>query len=65
MFSKIYSAAEAGSDVRFLSRYDKSATNIKEADLWLKIGQVSVLSVALFATTIVTGYADGTRFHGR
>ncbi|KMU85712.1 hypothetical protein CIHG_03752 [Coccidioides immitis H538.4] len=26
--------------VRFLSRYDKSATNIKEAELWLSIGQV-------------------------
>ncbi|KAJ6070609.1 hypothetical protein N7467_011928 [Penicillium canescens] len=41
MFSKIYSAAEkASSNVRFLSRYDKSATNIKESELWIKIGQV-------------------------
>ena len=27
--------------VRFLSRYDKSATNIKEAELFIRIGQVS------------------------
>jgi ABC-type tungstate transport system permease subunit len=26
---------------RWLSRYDKSATNIKESQLWLGIGQVS------------------------
>ncbi|KAJ5889104.1 hypothetical protein N7504_009914 [Penicillium tannophilum] len=43
MFSKIYYAAENASNndtVRFLSRYDKSATNIKESELWIKIGQV-------------------------
>ncbi|EER29155.1 extracellular tungstate binding protein, putative [Coccidioides posadasii C735 delta SOWgp] len=43
MFSKMHDAAEAGNTkppVRFLSRYDKSATNIKEAELWLSIGQV-------------------------
>jgi ABC-type tungstate transport system permease subunit len=50
MFSKIYAAAEEGSDVRFLSRYDKSATNIKDAELWLQIGQVRVLSIALYAS---------------
>lgn len=43
MFSKIYSAAEAdNSAVRFLSRYDKSATNIKDSELWIKTGQVSL-----------------------
>lgn len=26
--------------MRFLSRYDKSATNIKESQLWIQIGQV-------------------------
>lgn len=26
--------------MRFLSRYDKSATNIKESQLWVEIGQV-------------------------
>jgi ABC-type tungstate transport system permease subunit len=41
-FSKIFSAAEKNSTVRFLSRYDKSATNIKESELWIKIGQVSL-----------------------
>ncbi|EOD50714.1 putative extracellular tungstate binding protein [Neofusicoccum parvum UCRNP2] len=30
----------AAAPVRFLSRYDKSATNIKESSLWLGIGQV-------------------------
>lgn len=42
MFSDIYSAAEAGAEppVRFLSRYDKSATNIKDSRLWIEIGQV-------------------------
>ncbi|KAJ5809465.1 uncharacterized protein N7503_001683 [Penicillium pulvis] len=43
MFSKIYSAAENEStDVRFLSRYDKSATNIKESELWINIGQIAI-----------------------
>lgn len=28
---------------RFLSRYDKSATNMKESKLWLEIGQVSLI----------------------
>ncbi|KAJ5169472.1 uncharacterized protein N7500_002255 [Penicillium coprophilum] len=43
MFSQIFSAAEAGTSsppVRFLSRYDKSATNIKDSQLWIDIGQV-------------------------
>lgn len=26
--------------MRFLSRYDKSATNIKESQLWIEVGQV-------------------------
>lgn len=47
MFSHIYAVASAGDaanvaiPVRFLTRYDKSATNIKESQLWIKIGQVS------------------------
>ena len=44
LFSQLHSKAEAvgsGVPVRFLSRYDKSATNIKESELWLGIGQVS------------------------
>ncbi|KAI2699508.1 hypothetical protein CBS147332_8394 [Penicillium roqueforti] len=41
MFSKIYNAAESSnSNVRFLSRFDKSATNIKDSELWIKVGQV-------------------------
>ncbi|KAF3389183.1 Tungstate-binding protein TupA [Penicillium rolfsii] len=43
LFSKLYTTAEAGNTdppVRFLSRYDKSATNIKESQLWIEIGQV-------------------------
>ncbi|KAL2844536.1 hypothetical protein BJY01DRAFT_248153 [Aspergillus pseudoustus] len=41
--SKLYETAEAGNTtpaVRFLSRYDKSATSIKDSELWIKIGQV-------------------------
>ncbi|KAF4445854.1 extracellular tungstate binding protein [Fusarium austroafricanum] len=43
MFSKIQETAELATSavpVRFLSRYDKSATNIKESYLWASIGQV-------------------------
>ncbi|KAJ0418649.1 hypothetical protein BJY00DRAFT_314798 [Aspergillus carlsbadensis] len=41
--STLYAAAEAGGTdppVRFLSRYDKSATSIKDSELWISIGQV-------------------------
>ncbi|KAE8382962.1 hypothetical protein BDV26DRAFT_304518 [Aspergillus bertholletiae] len=38
-FSKLYSAAQNGT-ARFLSRFDKSATNIKDSELWIAIGQV-------------------------
>ncbi|OJD19050.1 hypothetical protein AJ78_01001 [Emergomyces pasteurianus Ep9510] len=43
MISRIVHMAEneiPGSTVRFLSRYDKSATNIKESELFIAIGQV-------------------------
>jgi ABC-type tungstate transport system permease subunit len=43
MFSNIYETAEEGTSdppVRFLTRYDKSATNIKDSQLWIGIGQV-------------------------
>lgn len=43
MFSDLHAAAEAATStipVRFLSRYDKSATNIKDSFLWISIGQV-------------------------
>ncbi|KAN0067877.1 putative extracellular tungstate binding protein [Elaphomyces granulatus] len=43
MFSDIYAAAQAANTtppVRFLTRYDKSATNIKDSYLWISIGQV-------------------------
>ncbi|KLJ06511.1 hypothetical protein EMPG_10079 [Blastomyces silverae] len=39
MLQSIYSIAESGKNVKFLSRFDKSATNIKESELWLKTGQ--------------------------
>ncbi|KAL4881809.1 hypothetical protein BJY04DRAFT_227588 [Aspergillus karnatakaensis] len=45
IFSDIFSTAEQGDalnstvPVRFLTRYDKSATNIKESNLWTQIGQ--------------------------
>ena len=44
MFSQMYTTAEAGNTqppVKFLTRFDKSATNIKDSELWIKIGQVS------------------------
>ncbi|KAK5047420.1 hypothetical protein LTR84_006516 [Exophiala bonariae] len=47
MFSNLYAAAEAAyaagasaPPVRFLSRFDKSATNIKDSQLFISIGQV-------------------------
>ncbi|KAI8663767.1 PBP-domain domain-containing protein [Fusarium keratoplasticum] len=43
MFATLHEAAEGSATnppVRFLSRYDKSATNIKETLLWAGIGQV-------------------------
>ncbi|XPS71045.1 hypothetical protein M3J09_003231 [Ascochyta lentis] len=45
IFAKIYQAGELNAaktvvPTRFLTRYDKSATNLKEAQLWLGIGQV-------------------------
>ncbi|KAL6901241.1 hypothetical protein GGI43DRAFT_404334 [Trichoderma evansii] len=43
MFSQIRTVAEneqTTPPVRFLSRYDKSATNIKDSFLWVSIGQV-------------------------
>lgn len=42
MFAAIFEAGEGNEDppVRFLSRYDKSVTNIKESQLWTEIGQV-------------------------
>ena len=44
IFSQLRAAADAAVtelSVRFLSRYDKSATNIKVSSLWIGIGQVS------------------------
>ena len=33
-------AVKFGSSVKFLSRFDKSATNVKENNIWTQIGQV-------------------------
>lgn len=47
-FSQIRQEADKGNStppVRFLTRFDKSATNIKESILFLSIGQVSNLSL--------------------
>lgn len=43
MFSALASQVPptTGLATRFLSRYDKSATNIKESEIFIKIGQVS------------------------
>ncbi|KAK2733176.1 hypothetical protein FQN55_003714 [Onygenales sp. PD_40] len=43
IFSTLYAAGEAANTdppVRFLSRYDKSATNIKDSELFIQVGQV-------------------------
>ncbi|KAM0197889.1 hypothetical protein ACHAPI_004621 [Fusarium lateritium] len=43
IFANLHEAAEGNATtpaIRFLSRYDKSATNIKETELWASIGQV-------------------------
>lgn len=43
IFANLFHAADTANTTiptRFLSRYDKSATNIKESSLWLNIGQV-------------------------
>ena len=42
LFQSLYTAVQAGTTppTRFLSRFDKSATNIKESELWVTIGQV-------------------------
>ncbi|KAK2007304.1 extracellular solute-binding protein family 1 [Colletotrichum eremochloae] len=43
LFSRLFEAADLANTTlptRFLSRYDKSATNLKESELWLGIGQV-------------------------
>jgi len=55
MFSQIYTKAEAGKTpipVRFLSRFDKSATNIKDSEIWIRIGQVrlSAQSLRIYST---------------
>lgn len=53
MFAAIFEAGERNEDppVRFLSRYDKSATNIKESQLWTEVGQVchTFTSLAMWA----------------
>ncbi|KAF7345450.1 Extracellular solute-binding protein family 1 [Mycena venus] len=44
IFANLFHAADTGNitiPTRFLSRFDKSATNIKESSLWLSIGQAS------------------------
>ncbi|OJJ35911.1 hypothetical protein ASPWEDRAFT_51831 [Aspergillus wentii DTO 134E9] len=54
MFTRLYTQAQATVNkpgaVRFLSRFDKSATNIQESDLWIRIGQVP------WATSYTTWY---------
>ncbi|GAA6040763.1 hypothetical protein JCM8097_003286 [Rhodosporidiobolus ruineniae] len=40
IFNKIVTTGTAGNGTRFLSRYDKSATNIKESLLFATIGQI-------------------------
>lgn len=40
LFSQLFIAAiESDNRIRFLSRFDKSATNIKESAIWASIGQ--------------------------
>ena len=62
-FSKLYNAAENGT-ARFLTRYDKSATNIKDAQLWINIGQVCRYSNFHANWKRVLG-SHSNRFRGR
>lgn len=39
LFSQLFTACVEDSSIRFLSRYDKSANNIKESSIWIAIGQ--------------------------
>ncbi|KAJ5482725.1 hypothetical protein N7539_006171 [Penicillium diatomitis] len=69
-FSNLYTAAEKGDTeppVRFLTRYDKSATNIKDSQLWISIGQYFITDRGTFLsisrelqnyTTIYTAATD-------
>ncbi|MCJ1474352.1 hypothetical protein MMC13_003010 [Lambiella insularis] len=53
IFSNLYTVAEAANTtipVRFLSRFDKSATNIKESGLWIAIGQIKVPWATAYST---------------
>ena len=53
MFAQLQTSANAANTsipVRFLSRYDKSATNIKESQLWLAVGQVRN-TISLFTSS--------------
>ena len=41
LFTELFRGAVAsGNSVKFLSRFDKSATNVKENNIWTEIGQV-------------------------
>lgn len=60
-FTKLYNAAENGT-ARFLTRFDKSATNIKDSELWISIGQVCNGSNIARREGHV---AHRCRFHGR
>ena len=71
LFTYLYTAAEAGNTsppVRFLSRFDKSATNIKEAFLWISIGQASSAFFCVFRFTRIvnpTNLASASQEIGR
>ena len=59
LFAQLHATAESATStplVRFLSRYDKSATNIAESQLWLAIGQ------APWATAYSTWYHQYINF---
>lgn len=67
IFSKLYNKAEAGdteTPVRFLSRYDKSATNIKESLMWIDIGQVSKRPTFHRTADIPRPHGQTQRQHG-
>ncbi|KAL8726933.1 MAG: hypothetical protein Q9181_005880 [Wetmoreana brouardii] len=54
LFSQLFRGAVANpSAVRFLSRYDKSATNIKESYIWTTIGQALQTAAKLGEYTLV------------
>lgn len=68
MFSDLYRAAENGGTdppVKFLTRFDKSATNIKDSELFIMIGQVGPLLFLSHPFLLLAGHKLSIAFGSR